>query len=235
MSSILWQSFGVFGAGVLTSFTPCVYPMIPITVGYLGQGNQNAAAARERLLPKIKILGFFSGQVLTFTALGVFAVFFGELLGFTAQIPIVQFSAGGIFFLLGYFSLKGELPKFITKWNNKTSSSRPLEWQNRPLLLFGQAASVGAATSLVASPCTGPVLAGVLALISQVGSVYTGSFLMFLYALGLSSIFLILGLGLVRASQIPKSGKWMVVVHKFSSILLLGAGCYFIYLGWVLL
>ncbi len=224
MNPLFAQDLGVFGAGLLTSITPCVYPMIPITVGYLGQ---NATSTNGR---RTAVLGLFTGQVLAFTALGVLAVALGEVIGFSAEVPGVKLATGVVLIIMGLFSLKGELPAFLSKWNNsvfitKTSSAAPRA--------FGQALVVGAVTALVTSPCAGPVLGGVLALMAQSGSLVTGSFLMFLYSAGLSTLFLLLGLGLLSAKSLPRSGKWLSKVHKISSFLLLGTGAYYL-MEWVL-
>jgi cytochrome c biogenesis protein CcdA len=90
---------------------------------------------------------------------------------------------------------------------------------------------VGASSAAVASPCTSPVVGGVLAALSQVNERFWGMALMFFFATGLSFLFLLLGLGLAKASALPKAGNWMRWVHKGSSVLLAFGGIYFMFKG----
>lgn len=218
MNPLMIKAASVFGAGLLTSLTPCIYPMIPITVGYLG-------SARHEDHRKKTVIGFFLGQVLAFTALGVAAVSLGEILGFSSELQSVQFGTAAFLFVFGFFSWKGQLPGFLQKLNNlpflKTKNSATL----------AGAIVVGAISALVASPCASPILGGVLATIAQTGSLVTGALLMLFYSVGVSVIFLVLGLGLVSAAKLPKAGNWMVYVHKGSAVLLMGAGGYYLLRG----
>ncbi|MGB0454461.1 MAG: cytochrome c biogenesis protein CcdA [Bacteriovoracaceae bacterium] len=223
MSSFVIQSATLFGAGVLTSLTPCVYPMIPITLGYLGTEGE---AKRK----KVRVIGFILGQILCFTALGVIAVSLGEILGFSSEIPEIQVGTGFILLLMAYFSHKGSLPSFMNRWNQNVSKSDQ-KLKKTMTLAFFQAILIGMVSALVASPCTSPVLGGVLASIAGAGSLLEGATLMFFYSSGMSVLFLILGLGLVGAKKLPNSGKWLGIVHKLSTILLILGGIYFISYG----
>ena len=224
MLPILAQSAGLFGAGVLTSLTPCVYPMIPITLGYLGTNNSKEHKAAH----KVKVLGFVSGQIIAFTALGMVAVTLGEVLGFSSEIPEIQLFTGAILLVMAYFSFKGELPSFLSKWNNSKLMTNNVEFKNNKILAYFQALLVGALSALVASPCTGPILGGVLAAMAQVQNLFLGSLLMFSYSLGMSLLFLFLGFGMVNMNKLPRSGNWMRRIHIISSVILVGAGFYYL-------
>lgn len=210
------QLAGAFGAGLATSLSPCVYPMIPITVGFLGASR---GAGR--------VLGFFTGQVLAFTALGVIAVSLGEILGFSSEIPAVQIGTGAMLLLLAYASFAEKLPKFFYGLNR-------LQGMGNADTFFG-ALLVGATSAAVASPCTSPVVGGMLAALSQIEERGWGIVLMFAFAVGLSFLFLLLGLGLTKASRLPRAGAWMKGVHKGSSVLLGLGGIYFMARGFGLL
>lgn len=215
------QMLAAFAAGVGTSLTPCVYPMLPITLGYLGaSGSANGQG-------KKKVVGFVIGQIIAFTALGVLAVTLGEFLGFSSQIPWVQISVGLFLLTAAFLSYFEKLPGFLYKLNNLNKFGSTESY-------FG-AILVGASAALVASPCTSPILGGVLATVAQVENRAFGVLLMFLYALGLSSLFLLLGLGLTKAKTMPKAGIWMKKIHKFSSVLLAFGGLYFLAKGFQLL
>ena len=97
----------VFGAGLLTSLSPCVYPMIPISLGYFGH---QAKAGR-----KLNVVLFFIGQVLVFTLLGLVAASLGEIFGFSSQNPWIQLTVGLLLLLFALASLFKFHPQFFTK------------------------------------------------------------------------------------------------------------------------
>lgn len=219
------QSFFVlaltaFGAGVLTSLTPCVYPMIPISLGYLGS---QAGTGR-----KTKVILFFTGQVLAFTALGVAAVSLGEVFGFANDARWVNISVGALLIFFGFISLSNRLPELMSRWNNiqgrfPLAESAKASWL-APFL-------IGAGSALVASPCTSPILGTVLVTLSQEATFWQGVMLMAFFATGACLLFLVLGLGLMQVQKLPKSGNWLNHVHKVSSVLILAAGVYYLYLA----
>lgn len=225
MNPLLFQAASIFGAGVLTSLSPCVYPMIPITVGYIGSSTDSSSEQ------KTKILSFFVGQVLAFTALGVAAATLGEILGFSSELPSVQVGTGLLLFVMAFFSFQSKLPTFLTKWNQFKMFQSPVDGKASFITAVLQAVFMGAVSALVASPCTSPVLGGVLASIAQAQNIYLGTFLMFLYATGMSLIFLLLGLGLLNAKKLPRSGNWLNRFRIASSFLLAVGGIYYIYQG----
>jgi thiol:disulfide interchange protein len=217
MATYLLQALAAFGAGFGTSLSPCVYPMIPITVGFLGSAGTGEGNRRGR------ILGFFFGQVISFTALGVIAVTLGEFLGFSSELPAVQLGTGVLLLVFAYFSFFDKLPAFFYQMNRGKSGGNAAT--------FGGAFLVGASSAAVASPCTSPVVGGMLTALSQVGNRGWGMALMFSFALGLSILFLIIGLGLAKTSSLPRAGAWMTKIHKASSVLLAVGGIYFLSKG----
>ncbi len=216
MITHLLQALSAFGAGVGTSLSPCVYPLLPITVGFIGTAGADKSYAHKR------VFSFFLGQVISFTLLGVAAVLVGEILGFSSEIPAVQIATGVLLLLFSYASFFNKLPGFL----NRLSSLAP----NHANTLFG-AFLVGASSAAIASPCTTPVVGGLLAAISQVQERLWGISLMFFFALGLSFLFLVVGLGLTRLRNLPRAGSWMTFIHKLSSLILALGGVYFIYKG----
>lgn len=210
------QLAGAFGAGLATSLSPCVYPMIPITVGFLGSGAEGGAK-------KKRVLGFFLGQVAAFTSLGVVAVSLGEVFGFSSEIPAVQIGVGVLLLAMAAFSGLERLPAFLYRLNR---------FQGRgDASTLGGAFLVGLSSAAVASPCTSPVIGGVLAALAQVEERAWAMVLMFAFAVGLSCLFLLLGLGLARASALPRAGGWMKRVHQGSALLLALGGIYSILRG----
>ena len=216
MEGLLFSKLlALFGAGFLTSLSPCIYPMIPISLGYFGHQVEDGR--------KLNVILFFIGQVLTFTTLGVVAASLGEVFGFSSQDPKVQIGVGLLLILFGVASLFNFVPVFLKKAN----ALRFERFKGR----FFFPVMLGIGSALLASPCTTPVLGAVLATLSVSSHILMGILYMFFYALGATLIFLVVGLGMVTVGKLPKSGNWMKGVHRFSAILLSLAGLFFLYQG----
>jgi cytochrome c-type biogenesis protein len=209
------QIFAAFGAGLLASLSPCVYPLIPITVGFLGTQSQSGN--------RLRLLAFSAGQTLTFVLLGIIAVQAGETFGFASESRGVHIAVGLVLIISGLFSLVGKLPTFTSKWNN--ISGRLSNWKISGTI---GALTVGIGSALVASPCSSPILAGVLAMMASSSTLATGAFLMAFYGIGFSFVFILIGIGLAKLSSLPRNGNWMNYVHKTGSILLLIAGIFYL-------
>jgi thiol:disulfide interchange protein DsbD len=211
----LFAFAGALGAGFLASLSPCTYPMIPITVGYFG-GHGGSSVKRSVLL-------YFCGQSLTLTLLAIVVVSLGETFGFSSQNPWIQGVFGVALAFFGAISLWGRLPGFMEKINAKTqvSSAAPF--------------FMGLTAALLASPCTTPVLSSVLALLSGKATFLDGVLLMLAYSVGFSALFLALAFGVLKAKRLPKSGRWLTLLHQGSGILLVGIGMYMIFksAGWM--
>lgn len=210
-----------FGAGFLASLSPCVYPMLPITIGYLTK--QSTSENQSQMRKRLQVVGFFVGQVLMFTALGLIAVQLGEIFGFSSQSKIVNIAVGIILLVMATVSISTKAQETFAKFNSflpkGTSKGTPS---------FFSALVFGATSAVVASPCTSPVLGGVLSQVSSQGEFLAGVLQMFAFAFGMGLIFLVLGLGLLNIKKIPRSGKWMGYIHKLTSgILFVGSGYYF--------
>jgi thiol:disulfide interchange protein len=211
----LWLAYLlVFFGGVLASFTPCVYPMIPITVAVIGAGS---AGSRRRgfLLSLIYVLGI----AITYSVLGAAAASTGRAFGsFTQTFPVLL----GIGLLLGVLgaSMFGffeiQPPAFLTSLQSKRGPG-----QVGVLLM-------GAVTGLVASPCLGPVLIALLAWIAKTGDVFRGFSMLFVFALGMGLLLIAIGTFAGALAALPKSGAWMVRVRELLGLVLAGAGVYYI-------
>lgn len=218
-----------FGAGFLASLSPCVYPMLPVTLGFLSRQGTNQKLSQGK--KKVQVIAFFLGQVFTFTALGLIAVQLGEIFGFSSQAPAVSFSLGILLLLMAFISVSKGIQNVFSNFNTKLNLLIPkLIPQSGP----SKAPSIltgfffGATSALIASPCTSPVLGGVLGQISGQGSFILGMIQMVAFASGMSLIFLLLGLGMLNGKILPKSGKWLTLVHRATTgILILGALYYF--------
>jgi len=205
----------VFLGGFLTSFTPCVYPIIPIVMGYVGTRTGGS-----------KFKGFYLsvffvlGLAIVYSIFGIIAAMTGSMLGISFQNPIVVFAIAAIFIIMG-FSLAGffEIPV-------PSSISSKVQKGHKSEIIGSMI--VGGVAGIIAAPCVGPVLVALLSWISQTGNVFLGFWLTFTFSLGLGVIFLLAGTFSGVISSMPKGGKWMDYVKYFFAILLIGGGLYFL-------
>lgn len=201
-----------FLGGIAVSFTPCVLPMVPITMGIIG-ARGNASRTEAVMLSGAYVLG----QALVYTGLGVAAGMTGALFGSWLQIPWVLGGIGVIFFALGlamfgFFDL--QVPGFV--------QSRISGYEKRGGYIV--AFVFGLIGAVLAGPCSGPVVFGILGVIatgSGSGGVAWGAGLMFAFSLGMGMIFLVTG---AASGWMPKRGAYMVVIKKsFGIVMWLGA------------
>lgn len=195
----------IFLGGLLTSLTPCVYPLIPITVGVFG-----ARQAESRGKALLFTTAYVVGMGVVFSALGIFAAFsgkaFGSMLGNTwVLIGLAVFMLILASSMFGAFDL--ELPSSITTRLNNVGGGG-----------FIGALLMGSVAGFLAAPCTGPVLTGVLTWVAQTKDPVLGGGLLFIYALGIGVPFFLIG---VFTVQLPRSGAWMEWVKSLFGIALL--------------
>ncbi len=205
--SFLYALFFVFLAGFLTSLTPCVYPLIPITIAVLGRQK-----ADTKTKGFIKSTVYVLGMSLTYSALGLLAAtsgfMFGSLLSniyFLGFLSLIFFVAA--LSMYDVFEIKS--PQFLAKYNNNPNKSY--------LGIFVS----GAFSGLVVGPCVGPVLIGILSYISTSKDILIGFSLMFMFAIGLGSLIIVLGTFSNLMQKIPRSGQWMNYVKKSLSLVFL--------------
>jgi cytochrome c-type biogenesis protein len=213
-----------FGAGFLASLSPCVYPMLPITLGFLTRQTTNEQISDWK--KKIQVVSFFVGQVISFTLLGLVAVKLGEIFGFSSQSKSVNIAVGILLLSMAIISASTKAQELLAKMNQFVPQMRGQKSSS----IFS-ALALGATSALVASPCTSPVLGGVLGQISSQGSFLSGLFQMLSFSIGMGLIFLILGLGLVNIKNLPKAGAWMNTIHKATTVILVLASGYYFWLA----
>lgn len=214
---LVWTFVFVFFAGVLTSFTPCIFPMIPITLAVLGRNSH----LRSRWQSVIVSHAYVFGIATTYALLGLLAASTGALFGAFMSSPWVL-SAVCVVFLVMALSMLGlydiEAPASVQKWTDKfTKLPGPIG-----------AFMTGVVSGIVASPCVGPVLVGVLTYVAQTQNLWLGFWLLFVFALGMGQLFLILGLSTHLTKKLPRSGPWLDGVKRFFGILLLGVFYYYL-------
>jgi len=217
----------VFGVGFLTCFTPCIYPMIPITLAVLGARAHGQSHWKNFSLALVYVLGI----AMTYSVLGVIAAstgsFFGAALGniwVVSAIALMFFAMGLSMF--GLFEVQA--PGFI---RNRLGAGRTNQG-------YTGAFATGLVAGIVASPCIGPVLVSILTFIAQTQSRALGFFMLFTFALGMGIPFIALGLSSSALTRLPKAGRWMEAVKIFFGLVMIGMAFYYIrpiYPAWLFL
>ncbi|WP_218082630.1 cytochrome c biogenesis CcdA family protein [Anthocerotibacter panamensis] len=205
----------VFLAGLLTSFSPCILSMLPITIGYLAGKSKDTQTPRQNLL---RALSFILGLALTLTTLGLVAGWIGTVYG---KLPL-----GGTFFvvmgLVAVYLGLVQLEVLQFRWPEIPGLA---DYEPPPNL---RALFIGASFGLVASPCSSPVLVVLLGFVSTAQSPLLGAVLLFAYSLGH-------GLPLAVAAIFTHTIKgflalrsWGAGLSQVSGVILLGAGVWMV-------
>jgi len=204
----------VFLGGLLTSFTPCVYPMIPITISFIG-GNAKGNPLKGFILA----VWFVLGIAIMYSALGLLAAATGGAFGQATQTPIFAGIVALIIAAMG-LSMAGlfdiQLPSSLT---SRVGGART--GFLGPILM-------GMAMGLIAAPCVGPVLIVLLTWVARTGSLFMGFWLLFTFALGLGMLFLALGTFSGLLTALPGAGGWMDQVKHFFALILFALALYFL-------
>ena len=206
---------GFFLLGVGSSFTPCIYPLIPITISILGS-NQAESKLRAFLLT----LAYIGGIAFTYATLGLIAAFTGSLFGSLSGNPWVLI---GMSVLIMAFGLN-MLDVFQIRLGNFAGGGTG---QRKPGMLSNLV--YGLTFGLIASPCTAPPLAAILTFVATTHSLVIGPLALFVFALGMGSILLLLGTFSSLMTRIPKSGMWMIAIKKVMGYLMVAMAGYFMF------
>ncbi len=205
-----------FVAGLLTSFTPCVYPMIPITAAYIGGSSGKGSRLRALLLSMSYVLGLS----IMYSALGAAAALTGRIFGSFASSPHVNLILANIFILLGMsmmdiFTIP--MPKFLTNVSARKKGGG-----------FAGAFLLGMVTAFVATPCTTPVVLSILTLVAKNQNVVYGTALLFVFSLGIGALLVVVGTFAGAVAALPKSGAWMEKIKHVFGWLMIACGEYFL-------
>ena len=209
-----------FGFGLLLSFTPCVFPMIPILSSIIVKASENETMSAKK--------GFFMSFVyviamsLAYTIAGVIAGIFGANLQAALQNPYVLVTFAFVFVALafsmfGYFEIR--LPSSLQTKINKTSEGKEKQG------VVG-IAIMGFLSALIVGPCVAPPLAGALVYIGQTGDAILGGMALFVMSLGMGVPLLLIGLG--AGKFMPKPGGWMESITKIFGLIMLGVAIWLI-------
>ena len=203
----------VFVSGLALNLTPCVYPLIPITLGFFSRQTGGRVGGTFGLA-----LAYVLGMSATYSALGVFAALSGSLFGAWLQKPAVLVAIAAIVLALalsmfGLFEIQA--PHFITDRTGSRSGA------------LG-ALTMGLFVGFVAAPCIGPFVLSLLTYVAAKGSAPLGFGLFFTLAMGLGLPYLVLGTASGSLKALPRSGEWMTAVRRVFGFALVALAVYFL-------
>jgi thiol:disulfide interchange protein DsbD len=198
--------------GMALNLTPCVYPLISVTVAFFGgtTGHERGAGLRA--------VAYVAGICLTFTVLGAAAALTGSLFGAALQKPIVLGTIAGLMAILaasnfGLYQVR--MPTGVMQWASRTGEGA--------LGAFFMGFTMG----VVAAPCIGPIVVALLLYVGARQSVPEGLVLFGALGLGLGLPYLALALVAERLRRLPRSGAWLEWMERLFGFLLLGLALHF--------
>ena len=213
--------FIVFWAGVLTSFTPCVYPVMPLTASFIGSLNAKGSKWTGFFIS----LAYVFGMALMYAGLGVLAGLTGKFFGSIQNNPIVFIIIGIILlvFSAGIFDL---IPMPTFSMNNAKKKKLTSIWS----IIF-----VGMVAGLMISPCTAPILGSLLLYIATKQNLLYGASLLFVFSYGVGASLILVGTFSNILARLPKSGSWLLWVKRFCGLVVFIYAVLMLYKGIILI
>ena len=210
---MIWTLLGIFAGGMALNLTPCIYPLIPITISYFGGQSKRS---QGKLV--MHALCYIGGLSITNSILGVVAAMTGGLLGALLQNPLVLAFVALVlvFFATSLFGLwELRMPYGLTQAASKTYAG------------YLGSIFMGLTLGVVASACIGPFILGLLTWVASMGNPLIGFIVFFVLSLGLGLPLFLLALFSGQLENLPRSGEWMVWVRKLLGWVLVGMAAYF--------
>jgi thiol:disulfide interchange protein DsbD len=214
---MVWTLLGIFAGGLALNLTPCVYPMIPITVSFFGGRATDGKPGQLKLV--LHGLCYLMGLALTNSTLGVIAALTGGLMGSLLQSPIVLALVAGVLVLFatslfGFWELR--LPGGLSQAAGRSYTG-----------YFGSL-FMGLTLGIVAAPCIGPFVLGLLTWVAGMGNPWFGFLIFFVLSLGLGLPLFVLALFSGQLQRLPRAGGWMLWVRNLMGWVLVGMAVHFI-------
>lgn len=212
----------LFGAGLLTSLTPCVYPMIPITISVIG-GTAREGQGKGRTVALT--LTYAVGLALVYAFLGALAGVTGTLFGTVSASPWARLAIGNLLLLFALVMLDVlplPVPQRLMNWAGSRSGGS-----------FPAVFLMGATSGIVAAPCGAPAFAVVLTWVAATGAGLMGFVYLFVFSLGMTALLVAVGVFSGSLALLPRSGAWMVWAKRLAALVMVGmAEYYFILAGY---
>ncbi len=210
--AMIWTLLGIFTGGMALNLTPCVYPLIPITISYFGGRSDRRQLVGHGIC-------YIGGLAITNSTLGVIAALTGGLMGAILQNPLVLFLVAVLLIILAT-SLFG-------LWELRLPSAL-MQAASRSYAGYVGTLFMGLTMGVVAAPCIGPFVLGLLTWVASMGSPWLGFIVFFTLSLGLGLPLFVLALLSGNLNRLPRSGEWMLWVRKLMGWVLIGMAVYFI-------
>lgn len=205
-----------FFGGVLVSFTPCVYPLIPISAGYIGVRSIGSKGKGFALS-----LIYVTGVAVTYSLLGVIASLTGTFFGALSTNPVSYIIVGAVIIIFGLSMLD------IFTINIPGAVKLPALKKGNYFSTF----FLGLASGFIVSPCLTPVLGSILFYLTTKKNILYGATLLLSFAYGMGLLLIIIGTFSSELINLPKAGKWALIIKRAFSAALIAFGLYFIYTG----
>ncbi len=210
----------LFIAGVLTSLAPCIYPMIPITAAIVG-GSSVGDAPRARSRTVLLTFAYVLGLALAYASVGLFAGLTGTLFGSISTNPWVYFAMANLL-IIAALAMLDVIPVRVPTWLLTRASTA-----GKGGSLYGVFV-MGAASGLVAAPCSAPVMAAVLTWVTATKSGVLGFIYLFVFSLGMCTLLIVVGLFSGTLARLPRAGEWMVWVKRLFALIMLAVAEYYL-------
>ncbi len=210
----------LFIAGVLTSLAPCIYPMIPITAAIVG-GNAVGDTPRARSQTVFLTFAYVLGLALAYASVGLFAGLTGTLFGSVSTNPWLYFAMANLL-IIAALAMLDVIPVRVPAWLLTRAATA-----GRGGSLYG-VFIMGAASGLVAAPCSAPVMAAVLTWVTATKSGVLGFIYLFVFSLGMCTLLILVGLFSGTLARLPRAGAWMVWIKRLFALIMLAVAEYYL-------
>ena len=212
----------LFLAGVLTSLTPCIYPMIPITAAIVGgQAEARDGVARSRWRPVGLTMAYVLGLALVYSLLGLFAGLTGTMFGSVSTNPWLYLAMANVL-LVAALALFDVIPVRLPAALLQRAATAGTAGR------VTGAFAMGAMSGLVAAPCSAPVMAAVLTWVTTTQSAALGFAYLFAFSLGMCALLVAVGLSAGTLGRLPRAGAWMVWVKRGFAVVLIGVAQWYL-------
>lgn len=197
----------IFIWGLALNLTPCIYPLIPITISYFG-----AQSSGNKLQSILMGVFYAIGMAVTYSLMGLVAALTGSMLGTALQNPIVVIFIAAIFLALA--------TSMFGMWEIRVPQSLALAGNKNRTGYFGSL-MMGLLVGFIAAPCIGPIVLSLLVYVGKLGNPFMGFFLFFILSLGLGVPYIFLAAFSSSISKLPRSGEWMISVKVIFGLVLI--------------
>ena len=222
----------IFAGGVLTSLTPCIYPMIPITAAIVGgqsiggstgtrePGGQGAGRS-DRWRPIFLTMCYVVGLAAVYATLGLIAGLTGTLFGSVSTNPWLYFAMANLL-IVAALAMLDVIPIRLPAGLAQRAATAGTAGRASGAFVMG------AMSGLVAAPCGAPVMAAVLTWVTTTKSAGLGFLYLFVFSLGMCALLVVVGLSSGTIARLPRAGMWMVWVKRLFALVMIGVAEYYL-------